>query len=70
MVIKLASLLRVRRVQLGLRFNQNGVLRVRLSFRFHVRFGGVASSLECGGRASSLNKCGGGGDRAEQVARW
>jgi len=35
---------------------------------FAFRFGVVASSLECEGHASSLNKCGSGGDRAEQVA--
>lgn len=43
---------------------------VHISFWFHVCFGVVGSSLECGGRASSLNKCDGGDDRAEQVALW
>jgi len=41
-----------------------------VSLGFAFRFGVVASSLECGGRASSLNKCGSGGDRANQVVRW
>jgi len=45
----------------------------KLTLGFRVAFWFQSHSLRllwCGGGASSLNECGGGGDQAEQVARW